>query len=293
MADAHVLPADLARVGDLFSLRGKTALVTGAASGLGRAIAIGLAAHGADVAAADLNLAGAEATAAVVRDFGRRATVVGVDVTDWEQVRAMVASAVGDFGRIDIAFNVPGINCRKPALEMTPEEFRQVIDVNLIGVFHCAKAIGEVMVKQGQGRMVNIASMMGHIGGLNSAPYTASKHAVVGLIRELAHELAPAVRVNGVAPGPIGTDLRGPQALGMAERSIGSLDLSTFGANVPLGKVPAAADYAGAFVFLASRRDARPATGGVINLDSGIGVRGVGRVAGGAKLAGKYATDPT
>src|SRR5687768_11662311 len=98
--DVRALPADLARVGDLFSLRGKSALVTGAASGLGRAIAIGLAAHGADVAAADLNLAGAEATAAVIRDLGRRASIIGVDVTDWEQVQAMTAQALEAHGRI-------------------------------------------------------------------------------------------------------------------------------------------------------------------------------------------------
>src|SRR5262249_54261275 len=149
-------PADLAQIPVLFDLTGKTALVTGAASGLGRAIAIGLAAHGADVATADLNLEGARATAAVIRDLGRRSEVLAVDVRDWAQVASMVEQAVAALGSIDIAFNVPGINIRKPALEMTPEEFRQVIDVNLIGVFHCARAIGAVMVRQGQGRMVNI-----------------------------------------------------------------------------------------------------------------------------------------
>jgi NAD(P)-dependent dehydrogenase (short-subunit alcohol dehydrogenase family) len=119
--------------------------------------------------------------------------------------------------------------------------------------------------------------------------YTASKHAVVGLIRQLAYELAPAVRVNGVAPGPIETDLRGPAALGQAERSIGSLNLAAVaGPNVPLGQVPATADYAGGYVFLASRRDSRPATGGVVSLDAGIAVRGIGRVAAGAGLAAKY-----
>jgi len=112
---------------------------------------------------------------------------------------------------------------------------------------------------------------------------------VVGLVRQLAYELAPAVRVNGVAPGPIDTDLRGLGALGQAERSIGSLNLAEVAApNTPLGKVPATADYTGGYVFLASRRDSRPATGAVLTLDSGIGVRGIGRVAGGAKLAAKY-----
>jgi gluconate 5-dehydrogenase len=196
------LPADLARLATLFDLSGKTALVTGAASGLGRAIAIGLAQHGADVATADVNLAGAEVTSAVIRDLGRRSTAIAVDVTDWEQVTAMVAQAQAALGSIDIAFNVPGINIRKLALEMTSEEFKRVIDVNLTGVFHCAKAVGEVMVRQRGGRMVSIASMMGHIGGSNSAAYTASKHAVVGLTKVLAIEWAPyGVRVNALCPG--------------------------------------------------------------------------------------------
>jgi NAD(P)-dependent dehydrogenase (short-subunit alcohol dehydrogenase family) len=200
--DAQRFPADLARLPSMFDLSGKTALVTGAASGLGRAIAIGLAAHGADVVTADLNLAGAEATSAVIRDLGRKSSAIAVDVTDWSQVTSMVDRALADLGRIDIAFNVPGINVRKPVLEITPEEFRSVIEVNLIGVFHCAKAVGAVMVRQGGGRMVNIASMMGHIGGQNSGPYTASKHAVVGLTKVLALEWASAgVRVNSLAPG--------------------------------------------------------------------------------------------
>lgn len=198
----QVLPADLARLPGLFDLTGKIALVTGAASGLGRAIAIGLAQYGADVATADVNLSGADATSAVIRDLGRRTVSIQVDVTDYQQVAAMVEQAVAALGPPEIAFNVPGINIRKPALELTPEEFRRVIDVNLIGVYHCARAIGEVMVREGRGRMVNIASIRGHDGAQNSAPYTASKHAVVGLTKVLALEWASAgVRVNALCPG--------------------------------------------------------------------------------------------
>ncbi|MGE3269614.1 MAG: SDR family NAD(P)-dependent oxidoreductase [Chloroflexota bacterium] len=198
----RVLPADLARIPTLFDLTDKVALVTGAASGLGRAIAIGLAVYGADVVTADVNLQGAQATANVIGGLGRRTLALGVDVTVWDQVTAMVDQAVSAFGRIDIAFNVPGINVRKPALEMTSEEFRSVIDVNLVGVFHCARAIGTVMVRQGEGRMVNIASMFGHAGSRRSAAYTASKHAVVGLTKVLALEWGDTgVRVNSLGPG--------------------------------------------------------------------------------------------
>lgn len=200
--DVQVLPADLTRLPTLFDLSGQSALVTGAASGLGRAIAIGLAVHGADVVVADVNELGAAATAAVIRDLGRRTATVAVDVTDWDQVTRMADAAVAALGRIDIAFNVPGMNVRKPVLEMTPEEFRRVVDVNLTGVFLCAKAVGAVMVRQGGGRMVNIASMYGHAGTTSSAAYTASKHAVVGLTKVLALEWAGnGVRVNSLGPG--------------------------------------------------------------------------------------------
>src|SRR5689334_8342064 len=113
-----ILPADLSRLPSLFDLSGKAALVTGAASGLGRAIAIGVAQHGADVVTADLNLAGAEATSEVIRGLGRRTTAIAVDVTDYAQVEAMVEQAEAAFGPPEIAFNVPGINIRKPALEL-------------------------------------------------------------------------------------------------------------------------------------------------------------------------------
>jgi NAD(P)-dependent dehydrogenase (short-subunit alcohol dehydrogenase family) len=260
--DVQVIPADLARIPSLFDLAGKTALVTGAASGLGRAIAIGLAAHGADVVTADLNVEGATKTSAVIRDLGRRTATLAVDVTDWAQVTAMVEQTVKEVGRIDIAFNVPGINIRKLALEMTPEEFRQVIEVNLIGVFHCAKAIGEVMVRQGGGRMVNIASMMGHIGGTNSAAYTASKHAVVGLTKVLALEWASAnVRVNALCPGFARSALTAPW---LANRDL-TADRE---ARTPLGHIADPWEMVGPSLFMVSDASAFM-TGASLIVDGG------------------------
>jgi NAD(P)-dependent dehydrogenase (short-subunit alcohol dehydrogenase family) len=260
--DARVLPEDLARLPSLFDLSGKTALVTGAASGLGRAIAIGLAVHGADVLTADLNVAGAESTSDVIRGLGRRTATLGVDVTDWDQVARMVEQAVSALGSIDIAFNVPGINVRKTALEMTPAEFRQVIDVNLIGVFHCARAIGEVMVKQGGGRMVNIASMMGHIGGTNSAAYTASKHAVVGLTKVLALEWAPSgVRVNALCPGFARSALTAPW---LANQEL----TAAREANTPLGHIADPWEMVGPSLYLVSDASAFM-TGASLIVDGG------------------------
>jgi NAD(P)-dependent dehydrogenase (short-subunit alcohol dehydrogenase family) len=240
------LPPDLAALPRLFDLSGAVALVTGAASGLGRAFAVGCAQYGADVAVADIDEAGAEATAEVVRGLGRRAAVVRVDVTDWGSTRAMVAEALGAFGRIDVAFNVPGINRRKPALELTPEEFRLVVDVNLIGVYHCARAIGEVMVRQGGGRMVNVASMYGHVGTRESAAYTATKHAVVGLTKVLALEWAPhGVRVNSLAPGYTHSALTAPL---MADRE----RYERFTAQTPLGRFAEPWELVGAALFMVS-----------------------------------------
>lgn len=260
--DVHVLPADLARLPALFDLTGKTALVTGAASGLGRAIAIGLAVHGADVATADLNVKGAEATSEIISGLGRRTATIAVDVTDWTQVQKMVEQAISALGRIDIAFNVPGINVRKPALEMTPDEFRSVIDVNLVGVFHCAKAVGEVMVRQGGGRMVNIASMMGHIGGTNSAAYTASKHGVVGLTKVLALEWAPSnVRVNTLCPGFARSALTAPW---LANREL----TASREANTPLGHIADPWEMVGPSLYLVSDASAFM-TGASLIVDGG------------------------
>ena len=243
---ASRLPDDLAAIATLFDLSGKAALVTGAASGLGRAFAIGLAQYGADVVAADLDLAGAEATADAIRALGRRGAAIEVDVTSWESMTAMVERTVAELGRIDIAFNVPGINVRKPALDLTSEEFRRVIDVNLTGVFHCARAIGEVMVGQRGGRIVNVASMYGHVGTRESAAYTASKHAVVGLTKVLALEWAPyGVRVNSLGPGYTHSALTAPL---MADRE----RYERFAAQTPVGRFAEPWEMVGAALFMVS-----------------------------------------
>ena len=195
----------------LFDLTGRVALITGGASGLGRAIGLGFARFGADVVLADKNIEGAQQVAAEVRAIGRQAEAVRADVTDWQQVQSMVASTRDRFGRIDICLNSAGTNIRKPILEMTPEELRFVMDTNFAGTWQTAKAVGEVMVAQRSGKLINIASIYGHVAIEGNGAYAASKGAVVQLTKILAVEWAPYnVQVNCLAPTYIRTPLTRP-----------------------------------------------------------------------------------
>ena len=275
------------------ALQDEVVLVTGGASGLGLAIVERFLEEGAQLVVLDRS---AEKLAALAARFGDRVEAVAGDVRSHGDNDKAVAAAVAKFGKLDCAIGNAGIWDYSVSLDALPAEridaaFDELFGVNVKGYLQLAKAALPALVRS-NGSLIFTVSNAGFDPAGGGPLYTASKHAVVGLIRQLAYELAPAVRVNGVAPGPIETDLRGPDALGLADRSIGSVNLSAVaGPNVPLGRVPETADYAGGYVFLASRRDSRPATGGVLNLDSGIAVRGMGRVAGGGKLAAKYGAD--
>jgi len=194
--------------GKLFDLSGKIALVTGAASGLGKMIAYGLARYGADVVVADVNLQGAQKTLEIIQGIGRKGLAIQVDITNWAEVRGMVRDILNEFNQIDISFNIPGINIRKLTLELTPEEFDKVIDINLKGTFLCAKAVGEIMVKQKKGKMVNMASIFGCVGQEKQAGYASSKAGVISLTRVLGLEWAQYnVQVNAIAPAHFRTPL--------------------------------------------------------------------------------------
>jgi cis-2,3-dihydrobiphenyl-2,3-diol dehydrogenase len=272
------------------ALDAEAVLVTGGASGLGRAIVERFLEEGARVTVLDrtpermADLAAARADAL---------EVVGGDVRVLADNRRAVEACVARFGKLDCAIGNAGLWDYSVSLDALPEDrldaaFDELFHVNVKGYLHLAKAALPALVRSA-GALVFTVSNAGFDPAGGGPLYTASKHAVVGLIRQLAYELAPAVRVNGVAPGPIETDLRGLGALGQADRSISSLRLGEVaGPTVPLGKVPATADYAGGYVFLASRRDSRPATGGVVSLDAGIAVRGIGRSSAGGGLAAKY-----
>jgi cis-2,3-dihydrobiphenyl-2,3-diol dehydrogenase len=275
-------------------LDGEVVLITGGASGLGAAIVQRFLEEGARLAVLDR---APERMADVVAAHSDRIIVSGGDVRSLADNQRAVEAAVARFGKLDCAIGNAGIWDYSTSLDALPPDhldaaFDEVFGVNVKGCLNLAKAALVPLVRS-SGALIFTVSNAGFDPAGGGPLYTAAKHAVVGLIRQLAYELAPAVRVNGVAPGPIETDLRGPAALDMEGRSIGSLNLAAVaGPNVPLGRVPATADYAGGFVFLASRRDSRPATGGVLSLDAGIAVRGIGRVAAGGGLAAKYADAP-
>lgn len=188
----------------MFDLTGKTAVVTGAASGLGRAIALGFAARGATVVCADIDEDGAGEVAASAEGD---ATAAYVDVTDRDSIATLREMVVEDHGRYEVLCNVPGTNTRKPVLELSEAEWREIIDLNLTGVFLAAKTLGAPLVEQGAGSVINMASIRGIDGGPDQSAYSASKGGVVQFTKVLAAEWAPDVRVNALAPGYMTTPL--------------------------------------------------------------------------------------
>ncbi len=189
-------------VTDLFSLEDKVVLVTGASAGLGVAFAEGFAAAGADVILAARRYESLQQTAKLVQDLGRKALAVTVDVAVPEQCRALVESALNEFGQIDVLINNAGVGTARPATQETPDEFRTVIDVNLNGAYWMAQACGRVMLPGSA--IINVSSVLGiTTAGLPQAAYSASKAGLDGLTRDLAQQwgVRKGIRVNSLAPG--------------------------------------------------------------------------------------------
>ena len=246
----------------LFSLSGRTALVTGASRGIGRAIAVALAEAGADVVCASTRRSGTDETAAAVRDSGRRAWQVSADLSDPEGPGVLADAAFEAAGEVHVLVNNAGTIRRHPALEFPLDDWQAVVQTNLTAVFQLAQRVGAPMVARGSGKVVNVASLLSFQGGVTVPAYTASKHGVAGLTKALANEWAAhGVTVNAIAPGYIRTD--NTQALQDNEtRNRQILE------RIPAGRWGEASDLGGAAVFLASRASDY-VTGTVVTVDGG------------------------
>ncbi|MGE0151407.1 MAG: SDR family NAD(P)-dependent oxidoreductase [Reyranellaceae bacterium] len=192
---------------ELFSLKGRIALVTGASRGLGKAFARTLAAHGATVVLASRQEAALRQVAAEIENEGGKAEVAAFDVQDEAKTVAAIRAIPQRHGRLDILVNNAGINLRKQAVDLSTEEFRGIVETNLTAAFVVAREAGRIMQAQDYGRIVNIASVMSILGRATVAPYVSSKHAIVGLTKTLAAELGPYVTVNAIAPGYMVTEI--------------------------------------------------------------------------------------
>ena len=243
-------------------LDGRTALVTGGARGIGKSICQMLAADGATVYVADLNIEVAECTAAEIRDSGLQASAAEVDVADEASVKALYQAILGKSGRVDILVNNAGICRMIPILDIEVEEWDRIVGVNLRGTFLMSREAFRVMIEQGSGSIISIASAAAKIGGLAAgAHYSASKAGVICFTKSLALQAAPYhINVNAVCPGPMATEMTD---------AWGEETNDAFKAKIPWKDYGRPEDVAGAVAYLASDR-ARYVTGEVLDVNGGL-----------------------
>lgn len=242
-------------------LEGKVALVTGAARGIGQAVALKMASAGADVALCDVQKEWLADTAAQIAALGRRAECFAADVSNAAQVQQAVTDAVAAFGRIDVLVNNAGITRDGFLARMSEEDWDAVLDINLKGTFLFTKAVARIMMKQRSGAIVNIASIIGLIGNAGQCNYAASKGGVIALTRSVAKELASRnVRANAIAPGFIRTKMTDALTEDIRNKML---------EGIPLGRFGEPEDVANVALFLAGDASAY-VTGQVITVCGGM-----------------------
>ena len=243
-------------------LAGQAAIVTGAARGIGRAIALALAREGASVAVNYRTQAeAAEEVVRLIREMGADAVPVQADVTDPAAAQALAAAAIARWGRVDILVNNAGVAIYRLLLDTTVEEWDAVMAVHLRGAFNCTKAVLPHMIRAGRGRIINISSVWGQVGAANEVAYSTAKAGLIGFTRALAREVGRAgITVNAVAPGAIETDMLA--GLSKEERA-------ELAESIPLNRLGTPEEVASAVVFLASPQAAY-LTGQVISPNGGM-----------------------
>jgi len=241
---------------DPLDLHGRVALVTGAGRGIGKAIALRLAEHGADVAGNDLDPATAERTAVEVRSLGRRSAAAPGDVSKAHDVDGIVSSTESALGPIDILVNNAGISLYRPIADCTEEDWDRHVDIMAKGTFLTMRRVAPGMMVRGWGRIVNLGSYVAQMNCVTKyfGPYCAAKFAVVGLTQVAAQEFAPAVTVNAVGPGDVDTDMMAREwDLEGARRGLPPEQVKEeYRERLMLGRFEAPSDIAGAVLFLCS-----------------------------------------
>lgn len=242
-------------------LKDKNALITGAAQGIGKQIALEMAKEGANIAVADVNIENAETTAREIKELGVKCLAIKLDVSKQNEIISAFEVFIKEFGRLDILVNNAGITKDALILRMKDEDWDAVIDVNLKGTFLCSKEAIKLMVKQQYGKIINISSVVAFTGNPGQVNYSASKAGIVGLTKTIAKEYATrGIRVNAVAPGFIQTAMT---------EAIPEKIKEEMKRSIPLGCFGTPEDVANAVVFLASKK-ADYITGQVIHINGGM-----------------------
>ncbi len=242
-------------------LNDKVAIITGSTKGIGKAMALDFAAAGAKVVVSGRNEARADEVVAAIREKGGEATAITCDVSNMEDAQALIAKTVETYGQVDILVNNAGITKDNLLMRLKEADWDDVININLKGAFNCIKSVTRQMMKQRNGRIINVTSVVGQVGNAGQANYAASKAGMIGLTRSVAKELASRnVTCNAIAPGFIETDMTDVLDEKVKEALL---------ADIPLGRLGSTTDVSNLAVFLSSDAAAY-ITGQVMNVDGGM-----------------------